>query len=604
MTATQKTEANETSFPFWFSTHTQVMVIALIVLTVMFFLSYYYSVTEDRSHQLDRYLSKESYISRLLSLYHMRAQQLGSPKPLRAGLDSIAEDDDVARVRVVSPVLDMQLMAQGYRPDLVLSRTLPLYNEKAQPAGNIHIDFWKTPQSEASSRLTLINLVIVVDILVLFGLALHLLLREIVTRPLEKFVDATKRIAQGDFDSYLDQHVASREQQRLATSFNFMLDHLQDYRDRLQRINEDLEERVTHRTEQLQEEKGRSEGILASVADGVYTVNEDWEITTFNPAAEKIKGVKAEDVIGKKCHQVLNYPFCETDCLLKRLPREDESPEREVFVEEFEREGDSFIVSGAPLRDATGQQAGGVESLKDISYVKKLHDQIRQADKLSSIGILAAGVAHEINNPLSNIKLYAQILSEGGIENDSTVASSLENIFNETNRATRIVRNLLEFSRQGMPELQRTEIHTVVDDAVEIMRPQIKLDQTEVLVQLPDNLPAIWADRGNMQQVFVNLLTNAKHALHDKGGTIRIRAWHDTVNKKVILTFADSGSGIPAENLDRIFDPFFTTKEVGEGTGLGLAISYGIIKDHGGDIRVKSRVGEGTEFTISLPPAI
>ncbi|MBI4865472.1 MAG: PAS domain S-box protein [Candidatus Wallbacteria bacterium] len=587
-----------------FTTHTQVMVIALIVLSVMFFISYYYGITADRTYQTEKLADKELYIARLLSMYHLHARVAGDWSILKAGIDSVGADDDVAYVRVLVGGMDMQTMAQGYRPDLVSRRLIALSNEGGKPIGQLTIGFWNTPRRDATTKLTLINLVIVGDMLVLFGLALHLLLKEIVTRPLENFVEATKRIAQGDFDSYLDHHIASSEQERLALSFNSMLDHLRSYRDRLQRANEELEERVRSRTHQLLVEKGRSETILTSVADGVYTVDQDWKITTFNPAAEKITGQKKADVLGKECWEVLRYPFCKSNCLLKRLRRDDQGEENEIYVEEFEKKGASFIVSGAPLYEPGGKRAGGVESIKDITYVKQLHDQIRQADKLSSIGILAAGVAHEINNPLSNIRLYSQILSEDSTERSDTSVSSLRNIMQETDRATKIVRNLLEFSRQGMPELVKSDLKPILEMAVDILKHQLQVGGVQAIVQIPDNLPQVWADRASLQQVFINLLTNAQHAMRPRGGTVRIRGWNDTVNMRVVLSFQDSGCGIDPENLDRIFDPFFTTKEVGEGTGLGLAISYGIIKDHGGDVRVKSRPGEGAEFLLSLPPAL
>ncbi|MBI4872693.1 MAG: PAS domain S-box protein [Candidatus Riflebacteria bacterium] len=594
----------EATWTLRFTTHTQVMVIALIVLVVMFFMSFYYSISQERGYLQEGQYAKVTFISRLLSLYYQRAVGAGNPQLLRSGVDELATDEDLAYIRVLVGTWDIVSMARGFRPDLVSRKTIPVFNELRQPAGQIILGFWSTPRGEGTSKLTWINLVIVGDLLVLFGLVLHLLLKEIVTRPLENFVEATKRIAQGDFESYLEPATASSEQERLAVSFNNMIDHLRRYKNQLEQANLELEERVRSRTLLLEQEKNRSVAILSSVADGVYTIDEDWKLTTFNPAAAKITGVPAEEALGQKCWEVLKYPFCKTDCLLKRLPKEGVSSEGEIYVEQFDKKGASFIVSGAPLFDGSRRRLGGVESLKDMTYVKRLHEQIRQVDRLSSIGVLAAGVAHEINNPLSNIKLYSQIMAEDETVRDPALRSSLGNIIQETDRATKIVRNLLEFARHDAAQFVQIAVQTALDDAIAILKHQLTVDKVEIQTQIPDNLPTIWADRGNLQQVFINLMANAQHAMRPAGGILRIRAWHDTGSHRVLVSFTDTGKGIDPENLDRIFDPFFTTKEVGEGTGLGLAITYGIVRDHGGDIRVKSRPGDGAEFTLAFPASM
>ncbi|MBI4871437.1 MAG: histidine kinase, partial [Candidatus Riflebacteria bacterium] len=167
---------------------------------------------------------------------------------------------------------------------------------------------------------------------------------------------------------------------------------------------------------------------------------------------------------------------------------------------------------------------------------------------------------HEINNPLSNIKLYSQIIAEDDALSDPTLKASLANIVGETDRATKIVRNLLEVSLQDFPEFVRLEVQEVLDSAAAILRHQLLVEHIETVVQIPDNLPAVWAARGALQQVLINLMTNAQHAMRPSGGTLRIRAWHDPKARRVMISVADSGSGIDPAHLGRIFDPFFTTK--------------------------------------------
>ncbi|MEK7862540.1 MAG: PAS domain-containing protein, partial [Chloroflexota bacterium] len=205
-----------------------------------------------------------------------------------------------------------------------------------------------------------------------------------------------------------------------------MLQRLRASREEISRVNADLEQRVIERTDELRQAKNASETVIETIADGVYTVDGERNIRVFNSAAEKLTGLKGVDVIGKKCYDVLKYPFCSTDCILLRLhqarrePAGEPARPGEEYFEEKRAVGDAWLVSGALFHESA-TFSGGAETLKDLSHSRKMQQQMRQVDKLTSLGILSAGVAHEINNPLSNIKVYGQLLQE-----DLSRSSALE----------------------------------------------------------------------------------------------------------------------------------------------------------------------------------
>jgi two-component system NtrC family sensor kinase len=249
-------------------------------------------------------------------------------------------------------------------------------------------------------------------------------------------------------------------------------------------------------------------------------------------------------------------------------------------------------------------RAGGEIGLLESSFNSMLdtlqttQDQLVQSEKLASLGQLAAGVAHELNNPLGTILLYSDILlKETGP--DSPYRADLEVIVNETKRCKGIVLDLLEFARQNQVVAQPTDLNALIEQVVELERKRFEGSAVEITHQLDPNLPTIEADPGQLMQVVVNLIENGVDAM-PQGGTLTLRTRNDPKGM-VTLEAEDTGTGIPAENLGKLFTPFFTTKPVGKGTGLGLAIIYGIIKMHRGQINVRSEVGKGTLFTIQLP---
>lgn len=227
-------------------------------------------------------------------------------------------------------------------------------------------------------------------------------------------------------------------------------------------------------------------------------------------------------------------------------------------------------------------------------------DELIQAKKLSSLGILTSGIAHQLNNPLNNISTTAQIiLMDLDQMTKETIKNMVYNIEKETRRAQDIVKGLLEFSRAKHFSIVPTHLKSLIDKTIQLVASQIP-PQVAITVDVPVDL-TIPMDPQRMQQVFLNMITNALQAMESKKGKIDITAKTDMESGKAVIKIRDTGKGIPRENLGKIFDPFFTTKEGASGTGLGLSIAYGIVKKHNGSIEVASEVGRGTEFTIRLP---
>ena len=275
-----------------------------------------------------------------------------------------------------------------------------------------------------------------------------------------------------------------------------------------------------------------------------------------------------------------------------------------LIVEEVElpEMGGTFQVSVGPWYDKNNRLAGSIHVAKDISNEKLLQQQLIQSEKLSAIGELISGIAHELNNPLTGVMGYSQLLQMRG-DLDERARDSLVKINNLATRCQKIVQNLLSFARKQKPERTLTSVNEILERTVELRSYELQVNNIAILLELDPQLPRTIADKHQLQQVFLNVITNAEQAmLETKGrGKLGIRTRSDTAGGRVVIEITDDGPGIPEQHLTRIFDPFFTTKEVGKGTGLGLSLAYGIIKEHAGNIYARSKLGEGSTFVIELP---
>jgi two-component system NtrC family sensor kinase len=232
-----------------------------------------------------------------------------------------------------------------------------------------------------------------------------------------------------------------------------------------------------------------------------------------------------------------------------------------------------------------------------------------QREKLAAVGLLASGIAHELNNPLTGVLTFSHLIRDK-LPAGSPDAEDMDLVIRETKRCASIIRRLLDFARQKPPEKKFTDLNKVVEETARFIERPAHLNDTTITMELAPDLPQLWIDENQIKQVVLNVLVNAQQATEGGGTiTVRTRACPEPVApevgaaavRMVEIAVIDTGCGIPAKDLQRIFDPFFTSKEVGKGTGLGLSVSHGIVKAHGGTIRVDSAVGEGSTFCIYLP---
>jgi signal transduction histidine kinase len=259
------------------------------------------------------------------------------------------------------------------------------------------------------------------------------------------------------------------------------------------------------------------------------------------------------------------------------------------------------ITAQKGYRDEFSQLAMAMNHM--IVQLVRRHEMLAQAQKLKAVGTLTAGVAHELNNPINNIMLTANALHDDYAEvSDEERLDMVNDLVSQSERAQRIVRNLLDFARESEMEAGAHEVQGIIEDTLRLATNQIKLAKVKIKGELAPNLPPIYGDQQQLKQVFLNLVLNALDAM-PKGGSLSISCNNTRDREHVCVEFTDTGVGIPEHRISDIFNPFFTTKSGAKGTGLGLAVSRGIIRQHGGDIKVKSQEGTGTTFSVLLPVA-
>ena len=365
---------------------------------------------------------------------------------------------------------------------------------------------------------------------------------------------------------------------------------------RLRELNHLLEEKVIERTRLLMRAKQTWEATFDAFVDPLAIVDQKLRIVRTNLAHAKQAGADVRKVNGRPCHQVLfdRTTPCES-CPAVQTFATGETASGEVLDVASER---VFRMWSFPMPEVESRQA--VCHYKDVTEERELQHKLLQSEKMAAVGTLAGGVAHEINNPLGAILAFSQLgLREA--KAGSVLHDFLTEIEDSAQRCKRIVSSLLDFSRPSRGERKPVDLRPVVEQAVFLCRTQFR--QSRVTIETafasgPD--PVVLGDRNQLQQVLLNLMSNAYHAMEETGGQILVRSAVEE-GHAVHLTVEDDGQGIEKRYVEKIFEPFFTTKAEGKGTGLGLAITYSIIRDHGGTIRVDSAVGEGTRFTLRFP---
>jgi len=357
------------------------------------------------------------------------------------------------------------------------------------------------------------------------------------------------------------------------------------------------------RASELKLLKEFNESIIESINVGLLAVDLEGRVTRLNSALEHILDLRRDAAVGRLVEDLFSEDFADT---LKQVLGKDGwrlKEIRNIYKLHTATRGNRSLVLNialAPLQDGQGQ-TGALVVLEDVTARITLEEQLQQREKLSSIGLLAAGVAHEVNTPLTGVSSYTQMLL-GMLNETDPKHALLQKVRTQAERATNIVNNLLNFSRTGSAtEFAEIDVARVLDDTLQLLEPQLRRNQIEIVRRYDKDAPEVYGNAGKLQQVFTNLILNARDAIVD-GGRITISTGM-AEDGSLVAEIADTGIGIAPENVAKIYDPFYTTKGVGQGTGLGLAVSYGIVQEHTGRISVDSIPGQGTTFRITLPTA-
>ena len=361
--------------------------------------------------------------------------------------------------------------------------------------------------------------------------------------------------------------------------------------------NAQLYNSLEQKAVQIERLKDFSENIVESLNVGVLAVDLDGAVESWNTQLERLIGVPRYEAVGRKLEDVLP-----SDLMAEIAARAGDDHISSLYKFRMRNgAGRNLVVniSIAPLVGKSGDRIGRLILVDDITQRIRLEEQMVQTEKLTSLGLLAAGVAHEVNTPLAVISNYIQMLAKQLPSGDPR-HQLIDKVVKQTFRASEIVNNLLNFSRTGAAEFTEVNLNTVVEETLSLVAHPFRTARVQVSRNMQRELPPMLGSNNKLQQVFLNLFMNARDAM-PSGGMVEVRtASH---NGSVEIEITDTGSGIPNEDLHRIFDPFFTTKSSGRGTGLGLSVSYGIIKEHSGKIDVRSTQGKGTSFRLEFPAA-
>jgi two-component system, NtrC family, sensor kinase len=371
---------------------------------------------------------------------------------------------------------------------------------------------------------------------------------------------------------------------------------------KLKRYTRNLETLVREANVELERAYQFRENIIENSPDAIVCIRKGGEITIFNSAAEKLLGYNKHQVIGRM-NIVQVYPPGDAKKIMKDLKSDDFGgpgvlQKREVTLLDKEENEIPVYISAALLYE-DGKEAGSMGIFTDLREKQRLEKQLLRTEKLSSLGKLSAGIAHEINQPLTGVLTFAHLLLKK-FKNDEKTRKDLEIIVRETTRIRGIVQGILDFARETPMQKKPRRIEEVLDQTLEIIVHQQRFFGIDLIKEYDRQVPDVVIDANLMEQVFMNVILNSLDAMGGSGAlTVRTRSSDGWVE----VDFSDTGKGMPEDILDKIFDPFFTTKDSteGMGMGLGLAVSYGIVKNHNGDIQVTSKRGKGTTFTIRLP---
>ncbi len=377
------------------------------------------------------------------------------------------------------------------------------------------------------------------------------------------------------------------------------------------------------------------ETILNGIQDFILVITPERDIVDVNESFLRLMHYSREDVIGKKCYDIFQRVTrkssnCHIVCPIEDVIRNKRPCQRALDRIGSDGELRYSELTIFPIWEKDGKISKFIEISRDVTkrkreeeeitrrleqmveertrQLKETHEKLLHQDKIASLGKLSASVVHEINNPIAGIlnliMLIKRIMGEGPINQKEIDQFSqyLDLMETETKRTSRIVSSLLAFSRQSKMELKRLSLNKIIEETLILNLNLLKINGVTVEKRLDQNLPELVGSSDHLQQAFMNFVSNAAEAMETtQGGVLSIETKYSLKNGKIVVSFKDTGEGIPPENLSKLFEPFFTKKNKGKGVGLGLSVAYGIIQEHGGSINVESEVGKGSTFEVELP---
>ncbi|HOO56362.1 MAG TPA: ATP-binding protein [bacterium] len=428
-------------------------------------------------------------------------------------------------------------------------------------------------QYRASVQTTIEHSTIAVVVGGIFSLAIGIVMAYAITAPIRKLTDDTTSIARGDLSRTI--HLSGDgEIAMLGSAFNNMLSSINQY-------------------------------LLQTMSGGVVTINDRGEITSISADAEVILGFNARDMIGRDIKDMIPYNRDNRKfhkVISETLEQRQTFSSQEMTITTDRREAIPISISTSFLRDHDNTLIGLIVSFEDVKHLRKIQEQMRIVDRLTMLGGLAAGIAHQVRNPLCSIRGLAQLLKENS-ETESLLTEYSNVILSDVDRIDRVVDRLLKFIQPSSSSWSFESLNEIVDDTILLSKHEIRKKEIELQIDYDDDLPMILCQRENLMQAIMNIVVNAFQAI-DIQGRVSIRTrksigeTEDSFGE-ICLEISDNGGGIAPEDMDRIFDPSFTTKE--DGSGFGLAITKQTVEIHGGNIDFFSENGDGSTFTIWLP---
>ena len=520
-----------------------------------------------------------------------------SGHPDRVGTVLVGPVDVRAAATTIPLTQETTLAETG---EAIYDFTVPVFVERRQ-WGAVRVGLSKG-RMQAQILQTRIELVALTFATLIFGGVAAALVARRIARPVRQLAEGAKAISRGELLQRIEPS-GFEEITALAVSFNHMAAQLFEQR----RALEDAHHELRRRFDELEDVKRYTENILASLTNGIVTVDLDGRVVTLNTAAEMLTGFFVGEVTGRYCTELFAQTPEIGEMLMETLASRVPVAGSSLVLKRRSGAALPVEVSTAPLKGAEGKDLGVVAVLRDLTLVRELEGQLRRSDRLAALGSLAAGLAHEIKNPLTSVLTFSRHVERRF--DDPHFRERFQRVVpRELERINGILERLLELARPAPATFTRIPLAPLVDRAVDLFTDKIETQQVQVTRDYARDLPPVAVDEESVYRAVINVVGNALEAM-PAGGRLGLRvAWvapaegfrsPRPASRQIVLEVSDTGAGILAEDADRLFNPFFTTKE--RGTGLGLAVTHKIIEDHGGLIDFHSVPGVGTTFRIVLP---